>query len=270
MARQFATRSQRRLEKKQVVTLLALVLVVSLVSFVLGVMVGRSSVRPVVAVAPPPSVRLPVAEAVPSASEAAPVTGERTADSLTFYDSLPKGGQAPLGSGINLPPAKVSAPVATAPGPASAESGNSPAVATAPVVEPAMPAKRNVSEPSPAETATPVTKAAAPLAKVAAPVVKAAAPVTRAAAPVVKTAAPAAGGGYLVQAAAFRRSEDAKGLQAKLARKGYTAFTEKANLGAKGVWYRVYVGPYATAGAADTVVSRLKAEEKLAALVRKR
>jgi cell division septation protein DedD len=87
---------------------------------------------------------------------------------------------------------------------------------------------------------------------------------------VTKTAAPAVGGDYLVQAAAFRRSEDAKGLQAKLARKGYAAFTEKANLGSKGVWYRVYVGPYATADAANTVVSRLKAEEKLAALVRKR
>jgi cell division septation protein DedD len=77
-------------------------------------------------------------------------------------------------------------------------------------------------------------------------------------------------GSYLVQAAAFRRSEDARGLQAKLARKGYSVFTEEANLGAKGVWYRVYVGPYASAGAADAVVTRLKAEEKLAGLVRKR
>jgi cell division septation protein DedD len=215
-------------------------------------MVGRSSVKPVVAVAPPPSVRLPVAEAVPPASEAAPAAGERTSDSLTFYDSLPKGGQAPLGSGINLPPAKVPAPVAAAPAPAPAESAKPPAVAAAPVVDP----KTNDPAPLPKKAPAPVTKAPAPVAK--------------APAPVVKTAAPAVVGGYLVQAAAFRRSEDAKGLQAKLARKGYAAFTEKANLGAKGVWYRVYVGPYASAGAADTVVSRLKAEEKLAALVRKR
>jgi cell division septation protein DedD len=261
MVRQLATRSQRRLEKKQAVVLLALVLVVSLVSFALGVLVGRSSAGPVVAVAPPQAVRLPVAEAVPPPTAAAPVAGERPADSLTFYDSLPKGGQAPLGSGINLRPARVPAPLATAPAPA--ESAKPSAAAAVPVVATSMPAKTDVPAPPPA-------KAAAPVAKAAAPVAKAAAPVAKAAAPVAKAAAPAAAGGYLVQAAAFRGNEDAKRLQAKLARKGYAAFTEEAQLGAKGVWYRVYVGPFATAGAADSVVSRLKAEERLTALVRKR
>ncbi|HEY7744717.1 MAG TPA: SPOR domain-containing protein [Desulfuromonadales bacterium] len=257
MTRQFATRSQRRLEKRQVVTLLALVLVVSLVSFVLGVMVGRSSVRPVVAVAPPQAVRLPVAEAVPPPTTVAPAAGERPADSLTFYDSLPKGGQAPLGSGINLPPAKVPTPVEATAQPAPVEPAKLPAAATATVVESAIPAKTDAS--------APVAKAPVPVAKAPAPVAKAPAPVAKAPAPVVKAA-----GSYLVQAAAFRRSEDARGLQAKLARKGYSVFTEEANLGAKGVWYRVYVGPYASAGAADAVVTRLKAEEKLAGLVRKR
>jgi cell division septation protein DedD len=250
MTRQFATRSQRRLEKRQVVTLLALVLVVSLVSFVLGVMVGRSSVRPVVAVAPPQAVRLPVAEAVPPPTSVAPAAGERPADSLTFYDSLPKGGQAPLGSGINLPPVKVPTPEEATAQPAPVEPAKLPAAATATVVESSIPAK---------------TDASAPVAKAPVPVAKAPAPVAKAPAPVVKAA-----GSYLVQAAAFRRSEDARGLQAKLARKGYSVFTEEANLGAKGVWYRVYVGPYASAGAADAVVTRLKAEEKLAGLVRKR
>jgi cell division septation protein DedD len=247
MVRQLATRSQRRLEKKQAVVLLALVLVVSLVSFALGVLVGRSSAGPVVSVAPPQAVRLPVAEAVPPPTAAAPVAGERPADSLTFYDSLPKGGQAPLGSGINLRPARVPAPLATAPAPA--ESAKPSAAAAVPVVTTSMPAKTDVPAPPPA---------------------KAAAPVAKAAAPVAKAAAPAAAGGYLVQAAAFRGNEDAKRLQAKLARKGYAAFTEEVQLGAKGVWYRVYVGPFATAGAADAVVSRLKAEERLTALVRKR
>jgi cell division septation protein DedD len=219
-------------------------------------------------------VRLPVAEAVPPTA-AAPVAGERPADSLTFYDSLPKGGQAPLGSGINLRPARVPAPLATAPAPA--ESAKPSAAAAVPVVATSMPAKTDVPAPPPAKAAAPVAKAAAPVAKAAAPVAKAAAPVAKAAAPVAKAAAPvakaaapAAAGGYLVQAAAFRGNEDAKRLQAKLARKGYAAFTEEVQLGAKGVWYRVYVGPFATAGAADAVVSRLKAEERLTALVRKR
>jgi len=240
MVRQLATRSQRRLEKKQTGILLALVLVVFLVSFALGVLVGRSSVRPVVAVASPQAVRLPVAEVVPPPTAAAPATGERPADSLTFYDSLPKGGQAPLGSGINLRPARVPATPAAAPAPA--ESAKPSAAAPATAVATSMPAKTNVQ-------ALPPAKAAAPVAKAAAPV---------------------AAGGYLVQAAAFRGSEDARRLQAKLVRKGYAAFTEEAQLGAKGVWHRVYVGPFATAGAADAVVSRLKAEERLTALVRKR
>jgi cell division septation protein DedD len=246
MVRQLATRSQRRLEKKQAGILLALVLVVFLVSFALGVLVGRSSVRPVVAVAPPQAVRLPVAEAVPPPTVAAPATGERQADSLTFYDSLPKGGQAPLGSGINLRPAREPATPATAPAPAPAESAKPSAAAPATAVATSMPAKTDVQ-------ALPPAKAAAPVA-----------------APVAKAAAPVAAGGYLVQAAAFRGSEDARRLQAKLVRKGYAAFTEEAQLGAKGVWHRVYVGPFATAGAADAVVSRLKAEERLTALVRKR
>jgi len=257
MVRQLATRSQRRLEKKQAVVLLALVLVVSLVSFALGVMVGRSSTRPAVAVAPPQSVRLPVAEPVPPPTTAAPATGERQTDSLTFYDSLPKGGQAPLGSGINLRPAREPATVTTAPAPAeSARSSAAAPAPPAPVVATSMPGKTDVQAPPPAKAAAPVAKAAAPVAK--------------AAAPVAKATAPAAAGGYLVQAAAFRGSEDAKRLQAKLVRKGYAAFTEEAQLGAKGVWHRVYVGPFATTGAADAAVTRLKAEEKLTALVRKR
>ena len=242
MVRQLATRSQRRLEKKQTGILLALVLVVFLVSFALGVLVGRSSVRPVVAVASPQAVRLPVAEVVPPPTAAAPATDERPADSLTFYDSLPKGGQAPLGSGINLRPAREPATPATAPAPAPAESAKPSAAAPATAVATSMPAKTDVQAPPPAKAAAPVAKAAAPV----------------------------AAGGYLVQAAAFRGSEDARRLQAKLVRKGYAAFTEEAQLGAKGVWHRVYVGPFATAGAADAVVSRLKAEERLTALVRKR
>jgi DedD protein len=93
-------------------------------------------------------------------------------------------------------------------------------------------------------------------------------PPPKAAVPVVGS--PVTAGGYLVQAASFRRSEDARALQAKLGQKGYAAFTEEAHLGEKGVWYRVYVGPFATDTAAAAAVARLKAEEKLTALVRKR
>lgn len=247
MVRQVATRSQRRTEKRQAVVLLALVLTVALVSFALGVMVGRSASPSAVAAAVPPPPRLPVAPPAPAA--AAPL-GERPAEGLTFYDALPKGEQSPLGSGINLPPARETAPTA--------------AVASG---EPAKPAAGG--DETTGAKGTDGTDAEAPLpAKTAVPTpVPATKPAAKAVSPVVP--APAAGG-YLVQAAAFRRSEDARALQTKLGKKGYAVFTEEAQLGEKGVWFRVYVGPYATAGAADAAVSRLKAEEKLSALVRRR
>jgi len=101
MVQTVVTRSQRRIERKQVVLIVVLILAVAVVSFSLGVLFGQSddampgfaseAEKPklpmVTTVAPPPS---PVPEAV--------------AEKLTFYDNLPKGSQAPLGSGINLPP----------------------------------------------------------------------------------------------------------------------------------------------------------------------
>lgn len=237
MVRQVATRSQRRTEKRQAVVLLALVLTVALVSFTLGVMVGRSASPSAVAAVVPPPPRLPVAPPAPAA--AAPL-GERAAEGLTFYDALPKGEQSPLGSGINLPPAREAAPTA--------------AVASG---EPAKPAAGG--DETTGTDGTHGTDAEAPL------------PATKPAAKAVSSVAPAlAAGGYLVQAAAFRRSEDARALQAKLAKKGYAVFTEEAQLGEKGIWFRVYVGPYASAGAADAAVARLKADERLSALVRRR
>lgn len=260
MVRRVATRSQRRTEKKQAVVLLALVLIVALVSFVFGMMIGRSSSTPaVVAVAPQPA-RLPVAPPAPAPADVSAAIAEHPAENLTFYDSLPKGGQTPLGSGINLPPAK--APAA-APAPAVAGSVESarPGAQDHGTTETKRTSQSVAETPSPEKTAT--TRAPVPAATPArAPATKAVSAVT--------SPPDVAAGGYLVQAAAFRRSEDAKALQAKLGRKGYPAFTETANLGEKGIWHRVYVGPFATAAVADTAVARLKAEEKLTALVRKR
>ena len=92
--------------------------------------------------------------------------------------------------------------------------------------------------------------------------------------PVVATPvapAPAAtAGSYLVQAASFSRPDDAGVLQARLAKKGLQAYVQQADLAGKGVWYRVYVGPLASAAAAEQVAARLKTEEKLSPLVRKR
>lgn len=223
MRRQVVSRTQRRMEKRQALILLVLILGVSLVSFTLGVMVGRSGARSAesTALSKVPA-RLPVdaeGEGI-EPSIAAPAT-ERPAEKLTFYDTLPKGEQPPLGSGINLPPKKESHKI---------EPKKEPAATSEPLrtVE-AVPAVKEVSRPE---------------------------------------AAPQ--GAYMVQAASFRGPDDAVKLKERLSGKAYAAFIEQADLKEKGIWHRVYIGPFATAEAAGRVVEKLQAEEKIAALVKKR
>jgi DedD protein len=233
MARQVVSRSQRRMEKKQALILLVLVLGVSLASFALGVMVGRSGARTPASESAAAPVRLPVAQKAPDASgattPAAPGAG-KPEDKLTFYDTLPKGDQTPLGSGINVPPKK------TEPKSEPKEAPKREAAATAHAAP--------VPSPEPAAKAAPARLPAAP--------------------------AVAAGGSHVVQVASFRTPEDARALKNKLAQKGYGAFVQKADLGSKGTWYRVMVGPFDGVDAAARTAERLKAEYHLSALVRKR
>jgi SPOR domain len=71
--------------------------------------------------------------------------------------------------------------------------------------------------------------------------------------------------GYLVQVSIRRTKADAeasfRSLQSKFPRQlgGRTAMIERADLGAKGIYYRTMVGPFASAGAADQFCSSLKA-----------
>ena len=71
--------------------------------------------------------------------------------------------------------------------------------------------------------------------------------------------------GYVVQVSARRTKADAeasfRSLQSKFPRQlgGRTATIERADLGAKGIYHRAMVGPFASAGAADQFCSSLKA-----------
>jgi hypothetical protein len=86
-------------------------------------------------------------------------------------------------------------------------------------------------------------------------------PAVRSAPPVAKGAV----GGYIVQVAARRSKADAQAsflsLQSKFPRQlgGRTAIFQRADLGAKGIYYRALVGPFASAGAADQFCGSLKA-----------
>ncbi len=239
--RDVKSRSQRRMEKRQALVLLALVLVVSLVSFTLGMMVGRGvAPKPVAQEAPAAAVRMPVT-APPSAPPAAEpaATGEEAGKvNLTFYDTLPKGEEPPLGSGINLPPREGGLPAGQ---PAAEEQKGSP-----------PPAKVEARP-----KATPPTEPAA----------KAPAPPKTASTPAATSGGE---GSYVVQVASFRSAEDALALQGRLAKKGYRAYLQDVDLGSKGVWTRVYIGFYPSAEAAQPVAKRLQEEEKLSPMVRKR
>jgi sporulation related protein len=78
-------------------------------------------------------------------------------------------------------------------------------------------------------------------------------------------AANGAAGGYVVQVTARRSKADAQAsflaLQSKFPRQlgGRTATFQRADLGAKGIYYRAMVGPFASAGVADQFCGSLKA-----------
>ena len=77
--------------------------------------------------------------------------------------------------------------------------------------------------------------------------------------------AQAAARGYVVQVSARRSEADAqasfRSLQSKFPRQlgGRTAIVQRTDLGAKGIYFRAMVGPFASAGAADQFCSSLKA-----------
>ncbi|APG27656.1 hypothetical protein A7E78_07275 [Syntrophotalea acetylenivorans] len=245
MAQQVVSRSQRRMEKKQTLFMVSTLLVVGLICFFLGVMVGKSGEQSVVAEEhlpmQKPLAAIPDEAAGPKLEEAlvAPETSdELQSPPLTYHDTLAEGKQNGLGSGINFPPE----PASTEPAP---DSISQPPVET---VERVRPVATPKPEPKPVE---------APVAPVAPK-------------PVVSKPAAVASGSYLVQVAAVKQRQGAEGLRDRMKKKGYAAFVEAADLGAKGTWYRVYAGPFGNKSDADQAVRSLKADRIASAPLVKR
>lgn len=250
MAQQVVSRSQRRMEKKQTLFMVSTLLVVGLISFFLGVMVGKSGEQSLVAEEhlpmQKPLAAMPDEDAEPKVDEvlvSQEASGELQTPPLTYHDRLAEGKQNGLGSGINFPPE----PVSTEPEPAPI---SKPSVAEVDPVKPSAPPKPEPKpEPKPVATA------------VAAPAPK----------PVVSKPAAVASGSYIVQAAAVKQRQGAEGLRDRMKKKGYAAFVESADLGAKGTWYRVYAGPFGSKSDADQAVRSLKADRiSSAPLVKRR
>ncbi len=153
------------------------------------------------------------------------------------------------------------APVTTSPAPAPA--------ATKPVenfVPPAAPTQQKAGQPlqlNPDVAATlPSTTQSAPAAAPAQPV-----PTQTATAPAQPEAAPTAtfpAGSYVVQVAASRSEQDARGTASSIGQRygnvlsGYAPAVERADLGDRGIYYRVGVGPMTSQSDANSVCSKLK------------
>ncbi len=242
------TRTQRRMEKKQTLILLVLVLAVALASFVLGVYVGRRGAerdlaqkqfkteRILVTKAPQaveqtPKIKVQKREeaVAPPKDSAAPAEETK----LTFYDNLAKEESVPLGSGINLPPQPEKV-------------------------------KKPISKPPIALPEQPIVKKEAPVPVAVAKVEEKSVTVG------VKTEAipePDADGTYAVQVGSFASAADAGTFKKKLQSKKYPAFVAEADLGAKGLWYRVKIGPYAAAETAKTVQQLIEKKEQIKGFV---
>ncbi len=219
MAQPVATRSQRRIERKQLGLIAALIVAVAGISFAVGVMYGQKGGALPDFADDHSKPRLPMVTQIAPPPQPVPVAVPNEAERLTFYDNLPKGSQAPLGSGINLPPEAVT--------PVDVQLQT--AVANNPAALPSQP----LPQPTVALPADPA-------------------------------------GAYVVQIASFRTDEDANKLAQRLKKYKLTTFTERADLGEKGVWHRVLAGPFASRQTADQAAGLLKEKERLSSLVRQR
>ena len=232
------------MEKRQAVILLVLVLVVSLASFTLGVIVGRRGAErdlahklqqtervlvtqaPATVVAPIP---VPITENVVPAQPVEPVVEETK---LSFYDNLAKE-TAPLGSGINLAP-----------------------VEEQKVVEAVQPPIDLPDQPI-------VKKETKNIAAVVEKVAKKVSPLVVSGTLVAEMPKVVSGGSHAVQIGSFGAAGDAIALKKKMVAKDYPAFVVEADLGKKGLWYRVRVGPYADSASAKLAQKLLEEKEQV-------
>ncbi len=233
------------MEKRQAVILLVLVLVVSLASFTLGVIVGRrggerdmaqkiqQTEKILVAQTPPPgSVSTPAIDMSQHQATELVVAEPK----LSFYDDLAKE-SAPLGSGINLAPVenqettkRINPPI---------DLPDQPIVQKTTEDDSAV--VKTVAEEKPAKVVTEAAEARMP--------------------EVVS------GGTHAVQIGSFGSVGDAIALKQKMLAKDYPAFVAEADLGKKGLWYRVRIGPYKDSSIAQVAQKILEEKEQIKGFV---
>ena len=227
--------------RKQPVGMFVIILVTAVsMSFALGLLSGwvlfkpaRKAAQSQASFSPDGTKGAPVS-AVPSAQRQNPeASAAKVAEPpLTFYETLPKGGKAVIGSGLN-PKKNESLPV---PKPAAA-----------------TPAAPHHASP-PQMTASPAVKAEERKAQVQPPAgqAKKAASASPDTPPQPATAA----GKFCVQIASSQDKAEAEAIKARMAGKGFPVYVVESRIKDKGTWYRVKIGRHLTQQAAGELAAK--------------
>ena len=153
---------------------------------------------------------------------------------LTFYETLPKGGKAVIGSGLN--PKKHEG----LPGP-------KPAAAT-----PASPQQASTPQ---TVTGSPAVKPEERKAQVQAPAGQANKAASASPDPTPQQAA--AAGKFCVQIASFQDKKEAEAIKARMEGKGFPVYVVESRIKDKGTWYRVKIGKHLTQQTAGELAAKV-------------
>jgi cell division protein FtsN len=211
--------------------------------------------KPAIA-APSPSVKPSTMAATPAtalAHPAAKAVGKETPPPATKPIMQPA---KTVGPPVKLSPPATGAPRTIMP-------------AMTPQAKPLPPAESAVPQPAPARPqSVPPTTTAAPAPKPATPATRTAAlnPAAPPPAPAQQPAAATQGaGGFVLQIGSYKSQAEAdaswqtyKGAHPSVA--GYAPDIRQAELGPKGTWYRLRVGPFTSLGEANAACAKLKAQ----------
>ena len=166
-----------------------------------------------------------------------PGDGRVQEPSLTFYETLPKGGKAVIGTGLN--PKREEASPAAQPA----------AVSPARAPQPQAPVQPAAVPPAPAKAAE--TKQGGEKAQEAMnPSAKTQEKESAAKKPALGKVR------FSVQVASYKDRKDAEAVRAKAAARGLDAYIVESNVPDKGVWYRVRVGKHLEQVEANEVVKK--------------
>lgn len=227
--------------RKQPVGIFAVILISAIsMSFALGVLTGWFIFRPARKSAqsqPAPGVGAKGAteaaapQAVYPNPEASASKGAEPP--LTFYETLPKGGKAIIGSGLNPKKGENAQPAKPAPVPPSAPSQQLAAQPPAqPDVGKAEEQKEQGTAPADQPKKTPAGDSP----------------------PAPKQ--PGAPGKFCVQVASTQELKEAEVLKARLTGKGLPAYIVESNLKEKGTWFRIRVGKHLSQQAAGDLAGK--------------